>query len=126
LLNGPDDGPRPPGSCLAPALASIRAAAASRRLRHIVRLGRLTAYERLADLILELHDRQAEAGGPDISPDGAMVLPLTQEVIADHLGLSNVHTNRMLQQLRHDGLIRLEGRSLVVPDLARLAAATPD
>lgn len=126
-LLGVDEPARPSErSGLERALANVRAVAIARRLRHIVRLGRLSAYERMADLILELYDRQVEAGGPDIGLDGSMMLPLTQEVLADHLGLSNVHANRVMQQLRQAGLIRQLDRTLMVPDPARLAAARPD
>jgi CRP-like cAMP-binding protein len=69
---------------------------------HIVRLGRLTAYERVAHLVLDIRDRLALVGlaAPDSFPP-----PLTQETLADVLGLSSVHVNRMLQQLRRDGLV---------------------
>ena len=75
-------------------------------LDQIVRLGRKTAYERVADFLLELHWRLRLAGlvkGEDFE------MPLTQEQIADMLGLSNVHVNRTLQQLRRDGLLELGG-----------------
>jgi len=42
--------------------------------------------------------------------------PLTQEQLADATGLTAVHTNRTLQQLRRDGLIQLTGKTLAVLD----------
>jgi hypothetical protein len=47
-------------------------------------------------------------------------LPLTQEFLADALGISTVHTNRSLQELRDAGLVRFDGRRLTIPDWARL------
>ena len=43
-------------------------------------------------------------------------LPITQVEMADALGLSAVHVNRVLQELRGDGLIRLDGGTLTVLD----------
>jgi CRP-like cAMP-binding protein len=43
-------------------------------------------------------------------------LPLSQSDLADTLGLSLVHTNRSLQALRAEGLIRLESRLLTIID----------
>jgi CRP-like cAMP-binding protein len=82
----------------------------------IVRLGRHTAYERMIHLILELRFRLALAG----LVDGAgFALPLTQDVLADALGLSLVHANRTLQQIRRDGLMELRaGRVTILrPDI---------
>ena len=71
-------------------------------LDHIVRLGRMTAYERMAHLFLELRWRLGVVG---LGTDRKFPMPLTQEVLADALGLSIVHVNRTLQQLRREGLI---------------------
>jgi Crp-like helix-turn-helix domain len=46
--------------------------------------------------------------------------PLTQVELGDTLGVSTVHVNRMLQQLREDGLITLKGKTLTILDLERL------
>lgn len=50
----------------------------------------------------------------------ACPLPLTQRDLADSMGLSPVHVNRTLQQLRAVGLIQLSGRQLRVADLEAL------
>jgi CRP-like cAMP-binding protein len=71
---------------------------------HIVRLGRQTAVERISHLLLELRDRLKAA---DLGSDTEFPLPLTQEMLADATGLSNVHVNRTLQQLRRDRLLDL-------------------
>jgi DNA-binding GntR family transcriptional regulator len=49
-----------------------------------------------------------------------MPLPLTQEVIADALGLSIVHLNRTLQQLRREGLVEVKGGAARLLDLGKL------
>jgi len=73
-------------------------------LDHAVRLGRLTAFERVAHFLLELQQRLEIVGLGDRQ---RFPLPLTQEILADALGLSIVHVNRTLQQLRRGGLIEL-------------------
>jgi CRP-like cAMP-binding protein len=88
-------------------------------LRHLMRLGRLSALERTAQLILELYERLSAAG---LVAGQAMPMPLTQEQLADHLGLSVVHLNRILQQLRRDGFIESRNRQLVVRNLGGLAS----
>jgi CRP-like cAMP-binding protein len=71
-------------------------------LSQITRIGRQTAYERVANLLLELFHRLKSVS---FVHGTQYVLPITQEMLADALGLSVVHTNRMLQQLRHEQLI---------------------
>ena len=51
---------------------------------------------------------------------GTFDLPVTQAELADTTGLSAVHVNRVLQQLREERLIELEGRRLIVRDPERL------
>lgn len=75
-------------------------------LDHVVRLGRQTAYERVAHLLLELQSRLFTIGLADAVN---FPLPLTQETLADVLGLSIVHVNRTLQQLRREKMIKLAG-----------------
>lgn len=109
-----------PDSRLGAAWRQIREAERARLVHQIIRLGRLTAYERTAHLFLELHDKQLRAGLTEI---GAVQLPITQDVLADSLGLSAVHMNRTLQQLRRDGLIVYRGGQLLLPDLRGLRQA---
>lgn len=70
--------------------------------RQIVRLGRASAYGRVANLLAELHWRLHVRG---LAGEASFPMPLTQEQIADALGLSVVHVNRTLQQLRREGRI---------------------
>jgi CRP-like cAMP-binding protein len=89
------------GSGLAEALAVSQALDEAYLLQHIVRLGRLNAHDRIIDLMLEFRERLALAG---LLEDGnRFAFPLTQEMLADALGLTSVHINRMLQTLRRQG-----------------------
>ncbi|WP_206240078.1 Crp/Fnr family transcriptional regulator [Novosphingobium terrae] len=87
------------------------------RERWIVNLGCLTATERICDLICEVYDR-LEGTGQTIKNRCAM--PLTQYEIADIVGISPVHVNRVLQGLRGTGIIELRNRRLVLCDPAAL------
>ena len=83
----------------------------------VVNVGRRDARTRIAHLLCELALR-LEASG--VGKDGSYEFPLTQEQLADATGLTPVHTNRVLQALRKDGLISLTSQSLTVLDWARL------
>ena len=88
------------------------------RLRQrLTSLGRRDAVGRVAHLLLEVLGRIQRRGGGDAK--GAPV-PLKQAHIADALGLSTVHINRVLQGLRRQGLIRLAEGRLAIGDLRAL------
>jgi CRP-like cAMP-binding protein len=114
---GPPEGRRP--LWFLQALAGARRDRELQQGRQIVRLGRMSAYERMADFLVELHARQLRAG---LTDGGGIEFPITQEVLADHLGLSIVHVNRTLQQLRRDGLIESRSGRVILPDLRALTA----
>lgn len=82
-----------------------------------LRLGRLTAYERLAHLLLELWYRLRLIGETEGS---SLEMPMTQSELADALGLSDVHTNRQLQKMKRDGLISLNKDWLTLNDIDKL------
>ncbi|HEY9217930.1 MAG TPA: Crp/Fnr family transcriptional regulator, partial [Phenylobacterium sp.] len=103
---------------LADAIEAMRTEQEKLLLDHIVRLGSLTAYERLAHLILDLRERLARIG---LADEHRLPMPLTQETLADALGLSVVHVNRTLQQLRRERLIELRGGVAMLPDPNGLA-----
>ncbi|HVF95361.1 MAG TPA: Crp/Fnr family transcriptional regulator [Sphingomonas sp.] len=86
-------------------------------LAQITRLGRLSALERLADWILEIQERLAFA---DLSEGDQLPVPLTQEFLADTLGLTSVHVNRTLNTMRRDGLLTSRGGTIVLADRDRL------
>jgi CRP-like cAMP-binding protein len=81
--------------------------------RQITRLGRMSASERLTDWLLEVHDRLLLAG---IASHDEFELPLTQEMIADVLGLTSVHVNRMIKLLRKSGLVTLGAKRVKIQD----------
>ncbi|TAI63811.1 Crp/Fnr family transcriptional regulator [Bradyrhizobium sp. Leo170] len=83
-------------------------------------LGQRTALERMAHLLCELFFRLRLAG---LTNGDGCDFPLTQADLADASGLSKVHVNRTLQELRSANLIVLKGKTLVVPDLRRLMNA---
>ncbi|MCA6123248.1 Crp/Fnr family transcriptional regulator [Bradyrhizobium sp. WSM 1704] len=83
-------------------------------------LGQRTALERTAHLLCEIWLRLRLAG---LTSGNSCEFPLTQADLADATGLSKVHLNRTLQELRAAGLIVLKGRTLAVPDLDRLMRA---
>jgi CRP-like cAMP-binding protein len=86
---------------------------------HLVNLGRRSANERLAHLLLELMVRLRAAG---LGDDRSYIMPLTQELLADVLGLSGPHINRTIRWLRDEGLATIEGQRVVVHDVAALSA----
>ena len=106
------------GSGLAEAYARSAALEEHYFLNHITRLGRLNASERLADWLLETQERLALVG-PLVAEQ--FPLPLTQEMLADALGLTSVHVNRTLQAMRRDGLLISRGGTISFPDRTRLA-----
>ena len=75
------------------------------------------AFERVAHLICELFLRLHRVG---LTDGNSCEWPLTQVELADALGLTGIHINRMLQQLRSEDLIILKGRLMTVPDIAAL------
>ncbi len=84
----------------------------------IARVGRRTAAERMAHLFVELHVRLLKLGK---RKDEASVLPLTQALLSDTLGMSHVHANRCFRTLAREKLVALEDGRLVLLDPKRLA-----
>ena len=111
-----------PAATVSPALAQAyalsRALEEAHLLSHIARLGRLTAQERIGDLLLELLERLHLAG---LADETSFDFPLTQEMLGDALGLTSVHVNRMVQLSRRDGDIDWRQGRLTIRDPARLA-----
>jgi CRP-like cAMP-binding protein len=86
--------------------------------RQIARLGRLSAYERLLDWLLETRERLALSG---LTTADSFRLPVTQEGLADALGLTSVHVNRTIQLMRREELVELKGGVVRLIDPPRLA-----
>ena len=86
----------------------------------ILNLGQRSAFERIAHLFCEIHLRLRTVG---LVRATACDLPVTQADLAEITGLSAVHVNRTLQELRAEGLIVLKGRELRITDLGALMRA---
>ena len=74
----------------------------------------------MAHLLCELFTRLRAVG---MTSDDACELPVTQEELGDALGLSTVHVNRTLMQVRGEGLIEFQGGRLTILDWKGLAEA---
>lgn len=84
----------------------------------LVSVGKRSAIERVAHLLCEIYLRLSAVG----RNDGARFpLPLTQSELADVLGLSTVHVNRTLQELRKSGLIAFQSGTVEIFDFAALS-----
>jgi CRP-like cAMP-binding protein len=86
----------------------------------VLNVGRREAHSRMAHVLCELLVRLRAVG---LVEDHACDLPITQGEFADAIGVSAVHVNRVLQQMRAEGLIELTGNRLHIPDWQRLQAA---
>lgn len=102
-------------------LLEIMADAEARAFEHLTSVGRRTAKERVAHLLLELVTRAANT--PAMPRDGSMTLPLMLPHIADALGLTSETVCRALSSMRKDKIATLRGQKLDILDLKRLAAA---
>lgn len=85
----------------------------------LVNLGQRSADRRVAHLLCELLVRFRSVG---LAEDNSFPLPMTQEDLADTTGLTSVHVNRMLRDLRERGFIALANRHVAVPDPDALMA----
>ncbi|MBL8579671.1 MAG: Crp/Fnr family transcriptional regulator [Mesorhizobium sp.] len=85
---------------------------------HLTSIGRRSARERVAHLLLELFTRYRAQWPGNRSEE--MVLPLTQEQIGDATGLTFVHVNRVLSALRKEGIVQFHYRRLRILDPDRL------
>lgn len=86
---------------------------------HMITLGRRSAPERVAHLLLELLTRLQAIG---LADERSYRLPLTQEIISDALGLSIPYVNRVLHQLRDDGLVRIKDQTVIIDNIEELSA----
>ena len=88
-------------------------------------IGRRSARQHLAHLLCELQLRMDAVG---LAEADGFLLPLTQEEMADAMGLTAVHVNRTVQSLRGEGLIKLDAHHLRIldwPGLQRVAGFHP-
>jgi CRP-like cAMP-binding protein len=85
----------------------------------LLNVGRRDARSRTAHLFCELAVRLKRVG---LVNGGSFELPLTQTDLADALGVTPIHTNRVLAKFRAEGLIAYSGRSVTIPDWKALVA----
>lgn len=84
----------------------------------IVSMGRRTSKERIAHLMCELYLRARSVG---LTKGDTLDLPLSQTILSDAVGLTPVHVNRVLRELRIEGVMTLQRGSLHISDPVRLA-----
>lgn len=90
---------------------------------NLVSLGRRTALERTAYLLLHLFVRAEEVG---LTHDNVIQFPFTQQHVADTLGLSLVHTNKTLKRLTVSRAVQWKDRQFTVLDRAGLERIAGD
>jgi len=103
---------------IARGLSLMSLADEERFLDHMVRLGSQPAPQRIAGFVIELYQRCRLI---DYVSACSFVMPLTQELLGNALGLSVVHVNRVMRQLKAEQLIDLHGGILKIMDVAGLA-----
>ena len=86
----------------------------------LLNIGARSAYERLAHLFVEMFFRMRAVG---LTDGDSCEFPLTQTDLGDTTGLTAVHINRTLQELRHEGLVELDRKRLRIPNLDALMEA---
>jgi CRP/FNR family transcriptional regulator, anaerobic regulatory protein len=92
---------------------------------HLLSVGRRTAMERLAYLLLVVFQRAEEVG---LTRGNSLQLPFTQQHVADTLGMSLVHTNKTLRRLSATRTVRWKDRRFEILDrdaLAKIASYEP-
>ncbi len=108
---------------MTPRLATAVLWAASRDeamvVEHLVGLGRRNALERTAHFLLEMGARLKLVG---LATRTKYACPLSQTLLADALGLTAVHVNRVLRQLREDGLLTFRNGEVTFDDFEGLVA----
>jgi CRP-like cAMP-binding protein len=92
-----------------------------RRLHNwVVSLGQGSADERLAALLIDFRGRLALSR--TIQPDDmTFAMPLTQSQLADHIGITPIHVNRVLKVFRESGIVTIRDGTVAIHDMQRLA-----
>lgn len=88
-------------------------------MEHLVGIGRRSSTERVAHFMLELYERLRLV---DLAADGRFRCPLSQPLIADALGLTAIHLNRTLRDLRLRNLMIFRDGTVHLTDVPRLVA----
>lgn len=79
----------------------------------MLNVGRKMADQRIAHLLVELYDRLETLGQVD-KRTNTMPFPLTQSMLGDLTGLTQVHTNRVMRRFRDDNLVLCSNQSLQI------------
>jgi CRP-like cAMP-binding protein len=87
--------------------------------QRLASLGRRSAYEATAHLIMAIRTRLKQRGL--VSDDKSFEIPLAQRDLADALGLSVVHINRILRRLDEDAVMTKTNRTVTIYDIDRLS-----
>ena len=98
---------------LAMAVLAVSAKDAAVVVEHLITLSQRTASERICHLFLELGLRLDRVG---IGNQSGFACPLSQYQLADYLGLTSIHTNRVLRALREQGLLTFQKGQVVFLD----------
>lgn len=85
---------------------------------HLVSVGQKPARERIAYSLIYLFDRARRAG---LAENNSLAMPITQEHLADAMGLSLVHANKSLQKLRETGWLEWQRGRLKIMNERKLA-----
>lgn len=97
---------------------TIAATQQSMLVERMVNLGRRDAQSKLSHFICEMYSRLSKTN-PDMRPD--FNLPLSQQMIADTMGLTPVHVSRVFSQLREQALVCRDRHRVFIPDIERLS-----
>jgi CRP-like cAMP-binding protein len=86
-------------------------------VEHLVNIGRRSAIERTSHFFMELVERLSLVG---LAAESEFECPLSQFVLADALGLTAIHVNRVLRQLRERNLLTFRRGRVTIHDPAAL------
>jgi len=90
-------------------------------VEHMVSIGRRDAPERIIHFLLELGARLNLIG---VGSGDSYACPISQSILADTLGLTAIHVNRVLRQLREAKILVFRGGIVTFPDIERASALT--
>lgn len=91
----------------------------ARSVEHLIDASRRSAYERLSHFLLELYVRLDMTKQTD---GMSFHMPLTQDLLADALGLTAIHLNRTMRMLREEGLVEVENKRVTIRDFDALSS----
>jgi CRP-like cAMP-binding protein len=101
-------------------LATLQQRDMSYCYEHMMSVGQKSALESISSILVELHERSIER---DPVGKGADYFPLSQEEIADYVGITFVHVSRVMKEMRNSGMIETGNRKIRVKDIDALREA---